>query len=152
MGIFKKKPIESFNKIYLHQKVMLFKMFNMLSSTIPEITLQIHEDGIIKSDFSKLAAQGVDYLLGERTDVPTGDIDRKELVEKLYSESMDEMRPMVDALRNWKFETLKELLGDEWTDSEEAKRLAQLISKGDESIKQSEGYVHYMELLKDLKL
>lgn len=130
---------------------MLFKMFNMLATSLPETTVAIHEDGISKSDFSKLSAQGVDYLLGERTDVPIANVDHKELVEELYSDHLEEMRPMVDALRDWKYKKLEELLGTQWTESEEAKRLAKIISQEDDKIKHSDGYVEFMDNLRELR-
>jgi hypothetical protein len=145
MGIFKKKqPIDNFNASYLHIKTMLWKTFIVLDSDI-DINVARLDSGISTSgDFKKFAAQAVDYLVGERPD-----ISKKELAEKIYA--LPHIRPMVDAVRDWKYEKLNELLGTRWTESEEAKRLARIISQKDENIKHSEDYVDFMSNLRELR-
>jgi hypothetical protein len=150
MSIFKKKqpkrPIDNFNANYLHIKAMLYKTFTALDS-LEDIKVARLDSGILTSaDFNKFAAQATDYLLGERADVTIGN---KGLAETIYN--LPNIRPMVDAIRDWKYEKLNELLGTQWTDSEEAKHLAKIISQEDESIKHSEGYVEFMGNLRELR-
>jgi hypothetical protein len=146
MGLFKKKPIDNFNLDYLHLKVMLYKSFRLLASTDIDIKLARLDIGVTDDKVDKFAAQAVDYLIGERPDVIIGN---EGLVEKIYG--LPSIRAMLDAIRDWKYEKLDELLGTKWTDTEEAKRLAEIILREDENIKLSEGYVEFMGDLRELR-
>jgi len=146
MGIFKKKPIDNFNTDYLHLKVMMLNSFRLFASENIDIKVARLDMGVTDDKVDKFAAQAVDYLMGERPEVTVGN---KGLAGEIYA--LPNIRPMVDALRDWKYEKLNELLGTQWTESEEAKRLAKIISQEDESIKQSEGYVEFMGNLRELR-
>jgi hypothetical protein len=154
MSIFKKKrPIDNFNANYMHMKTMLWKTFRVLFNGSADIRLASARSGIPTSGaFDKFAAQAVDFLLGERKYITFNGEASEELsglAEKIYS--LQNTRPMIDALRDWKYEKLNELLGTEWTESEEAKRLAEIISQEDGDIKHTGGYVKFMGDLRKLR-
>lgn len=158
MGLFTKpRPIDRFNANYLQIKVMAFKL---LKEYRPLVEKQI---GKVDDDmYGVLIGRCSDYLLGEDHPQP-GPQSSAETV-RLYHEAYKLAPklaprilriPVLDAfyaaLIDYKDSKLTEILGTEWTESAEGKRVHKMISNSPKSIEDTDEYKGFWEDFNSLR-
>jgi hypothetical protein len=158
MGLFSKpKPIDQFNANYFELKTIAFKNMIEFRPLIEKEIGKIEDD-----EYDVLCLRCIDYLLGADHPEPGPGSSARTLriYQKMYKKApivAPKIRkvPMLDAyfaaILDYKDEVLAELLGDEWSETAEAKRVRKIISNTPASIEDTEDYRQLWAMLTTLK-
>ena len=154
----KKRPIDNFNALYSQLKA---KGWNYLLTLEPVFIndmpdMQPHE----RKTFYVMCNE---YLLGEIHPKagPGASREVQQIWEKLYEKvpaaakklyKIQSIQAYYCAVLEFKNDHLTELLGDEWSNSEEAKNVVKIISNTPEEIEDTEDYKSFMSNLNNLKI
>lgn len=159
MGIFsKKRPIDEFNSIYMGLKIrgrnLLLTLESTFAKDMPKLTPAEHDTFYTMCN---------EYLLGEihpeAGPGATAEVKKNWVklyktiplsAKKLYKITL--IQAYYCAVMEFKYERLSELLGDEWTESEEAKNVNKMIADTPVEIEDTEDYKNFKQSLDSFKI